>query len=513
MNRWHILLICLALIGVFDSGYLTIEHYQNTIPPCTVNQFFGDCGQVLRSEYSLVFGIPLALIGFFHYSIFTISLVIGSVYKKREANILSLVLSVVGLVCSFYFVFLQLVIIKAICLYCMGSAITSVLLFFFVQFVFREERKRVVVSLLSALYGQMIKPIFFLIEPERIHNIATTTGEIVGNIPVIRWLMSFLLVYKHPSLEQHVAGIYVQSPIGLAAGFDYEAKLTQILPAIGFGFQSVGTITNHAYQGNPHPMLGRLPKSQSLMVNKGFKNLGVKKTIEKLTGLNFATPVGISIGKTNTIKLRTQKQSIEDIVKAFIQCEDSKVNHAYYELNISCPNLYGNITFYPKKNLEDLLKEIDKVQLIRPLFIKMPIDKSDKETLDMLDIIARHSPAGVIFGNLQKNRSHPTLDPIEVAKYKVGNFSGKPTQERSNQLIKLTYKHYKDRFDIIGCGGIFSAEDAYEKITFGASLVQLITGMIFKGPQLITEINIGLVELLRKDGFTHISQAVGSRNT
>ena len=246
------------------------------------------------------------------------------------------------------------------------------------------------------------------------------------------------------------------------------------------------------------------------MVNKGFKNLGAKKTAEKLTNQTFKIPLGISIGKTNIISLRTQESAIEDILQAFETIETSNIKNAYYELNISCPNLYGNITFYPPKNLDELLSEVDKLKLSKPVFIKMPINETDRRTLAMLEIISKHKVAGIIFGNLQKDRKDPALDQNEVKKWKVGNFSGKPTEKRSNELISLAYKHCKNRLVIIGCGGIFSAEDAYRKIKFGASLVQLITGLIYEGPLLVAKINSELPKLLKQDGFKNISEAVGS---
>ncbi len=128
----------------------------------------------------------------------------------------------------------------------------------------------------------------------------------------------------------------------------------------------------------------------------------------------------------------------------------------------------------------------------------------------MLAVIEQHSPKGVIFGNLQKDRKDPSFDAAEIEKAGKGNFSGKPTYARSNGLIRLAYKKYKERFVIVGCGGIFSAEDAYTKIKLGATLLQLITGMIYEGPQLIAQINMGLEELLKRDGYTHISQAIGT---
>ena len=140
----------------------------------------------------------------------------------------------------------------------------------------------------------------------------------------------------------------------------------------------------------------------------------------------------------------------------------------------------------------------------------MPIDKTDRETLAMLKVIAKHKVTGVIFGNLQKDRKNKHLVKSEVKKYKVGNFSGKPTFERSNELISLCYKHFKNRLVIIGCGGIFSGLDAYTKIKRGARVVQFITAMIYEGPQIAANINIELAELLKRDGYKNISQAVGT---
>lgn len=369
-----------------------------------------------------------------------------------------------------------------------------------------------IIRLTAFFYQYFLKKILFTLNPEHVHNRMTHTGELLGKSKLAKNILSSFLVVKHPCLRQTIAGISFTNPIGLSAGFDYEARLTQILPSIGFGFETVGTITHFPFSGNVPPRLGRLPKSKSLMVNKGFKNLGAQKTSENLSHLHFKIPVGVSVGRTNTFMLETQRQSIEDIIKTLTQFEESKVRHSYYELNISCPNLYGNITFYPPQNLKELLIEVDKLNLKKPMFIKMPIEKSNKEVKEMLEVISNYSPAGVIFGNLQKDRTDPAFDQTEVKRFNRGNFSGKPTFNRSNELIGLAYRQYKDRFIIIGSGGVFSAEDAYKKITLGASLVQLITGMIFQGPQLITQINSGLIDLLKADGFTSISEAVGSKN-
>lgn len=367
-------------------------------------------------------------------------------------------------------------------------------------------------KIFTFIYKNLAKPIFFLFDPELIHNSITSLGEISGNISPINNLLKSTFAMKNKKLHQNIAGINFTNPIGLAAGFDYFAKLTQILPSMGFGFQTIGTITYGEYEGNPKPRLGRLPESKSLMVNKGYKNKGAIKTVQKLTNKNFVIPVGISIGKTNTRKKETQEEAVEDIISAFKIFESATINNSYYELNISCPNLYGNISFYPPKNLNELLTAVDKLKIQKPIFIKMPINETDSATKKMLDVIVKHKIKGVIFGNLQKDRNDKSLLKQEVKKFKVGNFSGKPTEKRSNELIKLAFKNYGKKLIIIGCGGIFSAEDAYLKIKLGASLVQLITGLIFEGPTLVAQINNDLPKLLQKDGFKTISEAIGKDN-
>jgi len=206
----------------------------------------------------------------------------------------------------------------------------------------------------------------------------------------------------------------------------------------------------------------------------------------------------------------TQIDAEEDIISAFKIAEKNNIKNSYYELNISCPNLFGQVSFYPPKNLEALLIKVTKLNIKKPIFIKMPISKTDKEILEMLNVIVKFPVAGVIFGNTQNNRKDKSFIKEELKKYPVGNFSGKPTWERSNQLIELVYKNYGKKLVIIGTGGIFSAEDAYVKIKLGASLVQFITGMIFEGPQLAAQINLGLSEFLKRDGFKNISHAVGT---
>jgi dihydroorotate dehydrogenase subfamily 2 len=367
--------------------------------------------------------------------------------------------------------------------------------------------RRLFLSACNDLY-RFLRPVLFLSNSEKIHERMTAVGEMLGKSRLLKTIFKALFGRPAKSLEQEICGVHFASPIGLAAGFDYEARLTQFLPVLGFGFETIGTITNNPYEGNEPPRLGRLVKSRSLMVNKGFKNPGIRAILTRLKRSRFGFPVGLSVGKTNKEGM-TQNEAVEDILSAFKEAEISTVPFAYYELNISCPNLHGSVEFYEPLHLSELLKKVTALNLSRPLFIKMPIDKSDEEVRGMLTAVIEFPVSGVIFGNLQKDRNHPSLDPKEVARYPKGNFSGKPTEERSNELIRLAYREYGKRLVVIGCGGVFNAEDAYKKIRLGATAVQLITGLIYEGPQLVASINAELPRLLKKDGFSNVSEAIG----
>lgn len=502
-------MIVLVFGGLFDAFYLTFEHFSGRIPPCTTG-VFADCGKVLTSPYAFILGIPISVLGMLHYALLTVLMILSIVTLKQFIIRLAFVSSAIGFVFSLYFVFLQVVVIQALCQYCMVSALISFTLYFLVRIRFAEEYHTLMPKKVEILYQLFGKPAFFLFDPEWVHDNAMRFGELFGKIPFIKSIFRFLFSYRHKSLEQNIQSVIFKNPVGLAAGYDYEAAFTQVLPSIGFGFETIGTMTHTPSEGNEKPRLGRLIKSKSLLVNKGFRNPGAKKIVSKLKSKSFEFPLGISIGVTNNSKISTFSDAIEDIMSTFTIFEKAKIKNSYYELNISCPNLKTKVSFYDPKGLNQLLTAVSKIKLKKPLFIKMPIEKSDSEVMKMLTVIVKHSfVTGVIFGNLQKNRKDPALLPEEVVQMGKGNFSGKPTFKRSNELISLAYKKYGKKLVIIGCGGIFSPEDAYIKIKAGASLVQLITGMIFVGPQLITQINRGLVEKLKNDGYKHLSEAIG----
>lgn len=347
------------------------------------------------------------------------------------------------------------------------------------------------------LYTNILKRVYFLMDPEEIHDSMTAVGQTLGSNSITRWLTSLFFNYSHPALGQNILGIKFKNPVGLAAGFDKDALLTDILPSVGFGFEEVGSITGEKCSGNPKPRLWRLKKDKSLIVYYGLKNNGCEKISERLKNKSFSIPIGTSIAKTNCADTVDTDKGIADYVKAFKAF--AKIG-AYFTINISCPNAYGGLPFTDAGRLDKLLIQTDKIPTRKPIFLKMSPDLTDKELDGIIAVSKKHKVQGFVCTNLTKN-------PKIAEK---GGLSGKLVENLANNLIKKVYQKTEGKYVIIGVGGVFSAEDAYKKIKLGASLIQLITGMIFEGPQLIGEINRGLVKLLKQDGYTGISEAIGS---
>lgn len=359
--------------------------------------------------------------------------------------------------------------------------------------------------IIKFFYKLILKPIFFRHDPEDVHDHMTKMGKMLGKTAIGRGLTSLMFNYKNKTIEQNILGIHFPNPIGLSAGFDKNAELTQILPAVGFGFVEVGSITGEPCTGNPRPRLWRLKKSKALVVYYGLKNDGCEKISAKLKNLKFKIPVGISVAKTNCKETAELEPAIKDYVKAF---EHFTTIGDYITINISCPNAFGGQPFTDEHKLEKLLAATDKIPYGKPIFLKLSADLTPHEIDTIIAVVQRHKVHGLICTNLTKKRDNPKI--IEEVLPEVGGISGKVVEEMATKMISYVYKKTKGKFIIIGCGGVFTAEDAYKKIKAGASLIQMITGMIFEGPQVISQINLGLVNLLKKDGYKNIAEAVGA---
>lgn len=364
-----------------------------------------------------------------------------------------------------------------------------------------------------------IRPLIFLMEPEQAHYSLKRMGVLLGSNPVTKWLTALLMDYNHKSLAITVDGIDYRNPVGLSAGFDKDGELTKIYPSIGFGLAELGSFTGEICPGNPGKRLFRMIKSKAIVVWYGLNNEGSETISKRLAGEDFGRlRVGINAANSNLTPEFDLEMSINDYLKTMKLFKDIG---DYYDVNISCPNTQDGEPFVDKKNLDALLTRInEEIRPIsdKPIYVKLAADM----TLDEIDIIVdgciEHGMDGVVCTNLAKpqyNTEHrpeeyPTVDG-RLPKGK-GAMSGLPLQRISTNVIRHVYRRTRGKLTIIGVGGIFTAKDAYEKITSGASLLHMITTMIFDGPQNINEINRGLVKLLKKDGFETMAEAVGSRN-
>jgi dihydroorotate dehydrogenase len=365
----------------------------------------------------------------------------------------------------------------------------------------------------QAAYKEVLKPLFFQLDPELVHDRMTNFGHELGRFELSRRLTAALFDFADPRLEQTIAGIKFANPIGLAAGFDKNAALTDILPDVGFGFEEIGSITGRPCAGNPKPRLWRLPASQALVVYYGLKNDGADIISERLKGKPFRIPIGVSAAKTNDKLTADPAAAVADyahVVEKFRGIGD------YLTINISCPNAYGGEPFTDPQLLDGLLAKVDELADLpdgkagKPVFLKLAVDLTQTQLDELLAVVDKHNITGLVCSNLTKKRTNLRLRDAVIPE--KGGISGKAVQELSDEQIKYIYAKTKGKYVIMGVGGVFSAEDAYRKIRLGASLVQLITGMIYEGPQLIGAINRGLVALLERDGFSSISQAIGVDN-
>ncbi len=349
-----------------------------------------------------------------------------------------------------------------------------------------------------SLYTSLVKPILFRFDPEFVHNATTTAGEMFGSNPLHRNLVKLFYGYRGPEINKVVDGLNYKTPVLLSAGYDQDGRLTQILGSVGFGGEEIGSVTNLPYGGNPKPRFTRLPKSKSLIVNKGLKNEGVDKIIKRLKERKKFIIEGISIARSNNESCAATEAGIEDYCSTLKKLTEANVGD-YYTINISCPNAFGGEDFADPVLLEKLLKKFTAIKHGKPVYVKMPINKPWSEFNKLLEVVDNSSVRGVVIGNLNKNYDDLEFRTEAPEKFH-GGLSGKPTFKLSNELISQTREKYGKRFTIFGVGGILAPEDAMEKFRRGADLVQLITGMIYYGPALIKKI-----DRLYADQFAHVS--------
>jgi dihydroorotate dehydrogenase len=355
------------------------------------------------------------------------------------------------------------------------------------------------------------KSIFFRMDPERAHHFALNNLTRVSKSPIgLSLLRAMYGIYLSPELQVNLCGLSFSHPIGLSAGLDKNGTAPAAFAAMGFGFVEVGTITPKPQPGNVRPRLFRLPEDYALINRMGFNNVGCEAMALSLRDTKLSVPLFINIGKN---KDTPNELAYEDYVASLRMLYHSG---DAFVVNVSSPNTPGLRNLQQSDEMKQLLLETLKAreecnfhysgQPLKPIFVKISPDLTDEQLSDTIRAIQDTGVDGIVATNTTLSRDglkHPSQQ-------ESGGLSGKPLRQRSTQIIRDVYTHTKGQVPIIGSGGIFTPEDAYEKIRAGASLVQIYTSLIYEGPGIVAKLAEGLSTRLRSDGFGSIRDAVGS---
>lgn len=339
------------------------------------------------------------------------------------------------------------------------------------------------------MYKYLVRPMLFLLDPEKVHYLTFSLIRFSGKIGLTK-LFKSMYVVEDKRLERRVFGLKFKNPVGLAAGFDKDAKLYNELSDFGFGFVEIGTLTPKPQAGNPKKRLFRLKADQAIINRMGFNNDGVFDAVDRLKKKHNVL-IGGNIGKNKTTPN-------EKATKDYLICFDALFEHVdYFVVNVSSPNTPGLRQLQDRKPLTALLKELKKengkmsrkfgLETEKPILLKIAPDLSNDQLLDIIKIVEDSKIDGVIATNTTIERN--SLKSSYLLIEEKGGLSGKPLTSRSTEVIRFLAEKSKNAFPIIGVGGIHSPEDALDKLKAGATLVQLYTGFIYEGPSLIKKIN------------------------
>lgn len=343
------------------------------------------------------------------------------------------------------------------------------------------------------MYKSLLKPLFFLSSPEKAHYSAMNLLGAVHRFPGGKGILRSLFRFESPNLERSVFGLTFKNPVGLAAGFDKDARWIDALDSLGFGFIEIGTVTPVGQPGNDQPRLFRLPDDEALINRMGFNNGGAKAAAERIRKASSSILIGGNIGKN---KVTPNEQAVDDYVKCFHELFDVV---DYFVVNVSSPNTPGLRELQDKAPLLHILNTLQQLNVAKPkpkpILLKIAPDLTDSQLDDIVEIVNESKIAGVVATNTTIDRSMLHTPVSEVEKIGAGGLSGKPVKARSTEVIRYLHQKSNGSFPIIGVGGIFTAQDAKEKLDAGASLVQVYTGFIYEGPAIAKKINKGLAQL------------------
>jgi dihydroorotate dehydrogenase len=342
------------------------------------------------------------------------------------------------------------------------------------------------------MYKLLIRPFLFLLPAETAHHVTFFLLHIICKVPFVKNILRSNYQINHPKLRQELFGLIFPNPVGLAAGLDKNGVAIDELSCLGFGFIEIGTVTPLAQDGNAAPRLFRLPNDKALINRMGFNNDGMVEIGKRIKKRNSRIILGGNIGKN---KLTPNENAVDDYKKCFHELYDEV---DYFVVNVSSPNTPGLRALQEKEPLMKILNELQQVNANmrkrKPLLLKIAPDLTNEQLDDIAEIVKETKLDGLIISNTTIDRSNLSYSETELQTIGAGGLSGKPVFEKSNAV--LSYIRPKITVPIIASGGIMSAEDALTKLRLGASLVQVYTGFVYEGPQLVKQINNRLIESL-----------------
>jgi dihydroorotate dehydrogenase len=342
------------------------------------------------------------------------------------------------------------------------------------------------------MYKLIIRPLFFLFDPEKIHHFTFSLIKTLSKIPGVSAIFRGLFMVNDKKLERKLFGLTFKNPVGLAAGFDKNAVLYNELANFGFGFVEIGTVTPKAQPGNPKKRIFRLKADNGLINRMGFNNEGLKAAIEKLKGNKGKIIIGGNIGKNTATMPDSYTNDYAECFKELHPYVD------YFVLNVSCPNVGSHAKLTDKSYLIELISKMQELnkefQTQKPILLKIAPDLNEIQLDEIIEIVAETKIEGIIASNTSVNRAGLKASEEMLETIGNGGLSGKPIKDRSTKVIQYLAEKSNKSFPIIGVGGIHSAEDALEKLNAGADLVQIYTGFIYEGPSLVKKINKAIIK-------------------
>ncbi len=350
------------------------------------------------------------------------------------------------------------------------------------------------------MYKSIFRPLFFRFSPEAIHHVVAGGLNSFFKIPGSRQGARALFNVDDPLLGREVFGLKFKNPVGVAAGFDKQATMYNELARLGFGFVEIGTVTPKPQPGNLKPRLFRLPKDKALINRMGFNNIGVDEAVKNLKRRRPDIIIGGNIGKNTATPNKT---AIND----YVICFEKLFDHVdYFVVNVSCPNISDLHELQDQDHLMQILGKLQQINLAmsapKPILLKVSPDLNNGQLDEVIDIVKHTNIAGVVATNTTITRNGLTTAENRLKEIGNGGLSGRPIRERATEVIRYLSEKSDRAFPIIGVGGIFTAEDAIEKLEAGADLVQVYTGFIYEGPFIAKKINKALLNRMKKSRET-----------